>query len=294
MEKEDMSQENIKLAIQKKGRLSEKSIELLRLCGIEIENYSERLVVSAKNFPLDLLLLRDDDIPEYVQDGVADIGIVGEDVVCEKGAKVDVVNKLGYGGCRLMIAAPAGKEPKYVSDLNGLTIATSYPNILSAYLKENDVEAKIIELSGSVEIAPSLGVADVICDIVSTGTTLMMNKLKKSFSVFDSQAILIIGGNLKNQSEKMKILADLQRRITSVLSARRSKYLMMNIPSDSLSKIQEIIPSLKSPTVLPLADPSLLAVHAVIPTNKFWSIVDDLKAAGASGILTMSIENMII
>jgi ATP phosphoribosyltransferase len=284
---------NLKLAVQKKGRLTDKSLELLRLCGIDIENYSERLVVSASNFPLDILFLRDDDIPEYVQDGVADVGIVGENVIYEKQTKSSVLEKLGFGKCSLLMAYPEGRELKNLDDINGKTIATSYPRIVKDFLLKNNLDAKLIELSGSVEIAPSLGVADLICDIVSTGNTLMMNKLKKSFKVFDSQAVLISASTNFKDHEKNSILNDLLRRIRSVLTARASKYLMMNVPKNSLNKIIKIIPSLKSPTVLHLAEENMLAVHAVIPSNKFWDIVEALKAAGASGILLLPIENMI-
>lgn len=289
-----MDNGNLKLAIQKKGRLSDKTLELLRLCGLEIETYSERLLITAGNFSIDLLFLRDDDIPEYVQDGVADIGIVGENVVFENNADVDVIEKLGFGGCKLMIAAPEEKLPSCICDLNGKTIATSHPRILQKYLDDNKINAKIINISGSVEIAPALGVADMICDIVSTGATLMMNKLKKSFKVFESQAVLIGTKELKQNAGKYAILLDLQTRIRSALTARNSKYLMMNIPSGSLDNITKLIPSLKSPTVLPLADGKSLAVHAVIPAQGFWNIVSDLKAAGASGILLLQIDNMII
>ncbi len=283
---------NLKLAIQKKGRLTDKSLELLRLCGLDIENYSERLVVSASNFPLDILFLRDDDIPEYVQDGVADIGIVGENVIYEKQTQTCELQKLGFGKCSLMMAYPENKVLKKLEDINGKTIATTYPKIVKDFLNKNNLEAKLIELSGSVEIAPSLGVADLICDIVSTGNTLMMNKLKKSFKVFDSQAVLISASPSLKDEEKNTILKDLLRRIRSVLTARASKYLMMNVPKNSLDEIIKIIPSLKSPTVLHLADENMLAVHAVIPAKKFWDIVEDLKAAGASGILLLPIENM--
>ena len=285
---------NLKLAIQKKGRLSDKSLELLKLCGLDIETYTERLIVNARNFQLDVLFLRDDDIPEYVQDGVADIGIVGEDVIYEKQANVELVEKLGFGRCRLMIAAPDNSLPEKLEDINGKTIATSYPHILKKFLSENKLNAKIIEISGSVEITPSLGVADLICDIVSTGTTLMMNKLKKSFPVFESEAVLIGCSSLKSNKEKSEVLNDLRRRIRSVLSAKKSKYLMMNVPRESLTEITKIIPSLKSPTILPLADEKSLAVHAVIPSDSFWSIINDLKAAGASGILLLPIDNMIV
>lgn len=285
---------NLKLAIQKKGKLTEKSLELLKLCGVDIENYSERLFVTARNFPMDILFLRDDDIPEYVKDGVADIGIVGENVVLEKQTDTFIQEHLGFGRCSLMMAYPQDKELKKINDINGKTIATTYPDILRKFLQENNLNAKIIELSGSVEIAPSLGVADIICDLVSTGNTLMMNKLKKSFKVFDSEAVLISSYPQLKDERKNELLNDLLRRIRSVLKARNSKYLMMNIPKRSLEKIMNIIPSLKSPTVLHLAEEDMLAVHAVIPSNKFWLIIDDLKAAGASGIILLPIENMIV
>jgi len=285
---------NLKLAVQKKGRLTDKSIELLKLCGIDIENYAERLVVSSSSFPLDLLLLRDDDIPEYVQDGVADIGIVGENVIVEKKAKVEMLQKLGFGKCKIMLAAPEYLKFESIQDINNKTIATSYPNILQTYLKEQNLSAKIIEISGSVEITPALGVADLICDIVSTGTTLMMNKLKKSFSVFESQAALICSASTLKDEKKNEILNELLRRIRSVLTARSSRYLMMNVPVQSLEKIERMIPSIKSPTVVPLADPNMVAVHAVIPADLLWKIVDQLKQEGASGILLLPIENMIL
>ena len=284
---------NLRLALQKKGRLTDKSLELLRLCGMDIETYSERLVVTARNFPLDILFLRDDDIPEYVQDGVADVGIVGEDVIYEKQIPSNVLEKLGFGRCSLMMAYPENKELKELKDIEGKTIATTYPKILKDFLKSQNLNAKIIELSGSVEIAPSLGVADLICDIVSTGNTLMMNKLKKSFKVFDSEAVLISASSVLKDSKKNEYLADIRRRIRSVMTARSSKYLMMNIPKDSLERIIKIIPSLKSPTVLHLAEQNMLAVHAVIPSDSFWKIIDDLKAAGASGVLLLPIENLI-
>lgn len=283
---------NLKLAVQKKGRLTDKSLDLLKLCGLDFENSSEKLFLSARNFPIDILFLRDDDIPEYVQDQVADIGIVGENIILEKKAKTKIIKKLGFGRCSLLFAHPESTQLKKISDINGKTITTTYPEIVKKFLKENNLNAKIIELSGSVEIAPSLGVSDLICDIVSSGNTLMMNKLKKSFKVFDSQAVLI-SSKENLTKDKTKILNGLLRRITSVLIAKNSRYLMMNAPKSSLEKIEKIIPSLKSPTVLPLADEKMAAVHAVIPSDKFWDIIDDLKSAGASGILLLPIENMI-
>ena len=284
---------NLKLAIQKKGRLTDKSLQLLKNCGIDVEIYSERLLISARNFELDVLFLRDDDIPEYVQDGVADLGIVGGNVVAEKKSDVEIIKKLGFGKCSLMIAVPEKYNLNNVNDLNNKTIATSYPNILKNYLNENNISAKIIQLSGSVEISPSLGVADYICDIVSTGTTLKMNHLKQSFIVYESESLLI--ACKKNfDSKKQKLIESLLMRIDSALNARKSKYLMMNIPKNSLSIIKEKLPSLKSPTILSLADESMLALHAVIPADKFWEIQSDLKNAGASDILLLPIENIIL
>ncbi len=285
---------NLKLAIQKSGRLTEKSLQLLRTCGLDIENYSDRLLVSSRNFDLDLLFLRDDDIPEYVQDGVADIGIVGENVVIEKEADVDTIKKLGYGKCTLMIAIPEDKNMLGLDELNGKRVATSYPKILANFFRNNKIDAKIIQISGSVEIAPSLGIADCICDIVSTGNTLKLNKLKKFTNVFDSEAILIGNKNFDKDSEKYAILKNLIVRIESALNAKTSKYLMMNVPKVALPRIREILPSLKSPTILPLADESMLAVHAVIPSDTFWDIQNDLHEAGASGLLLIPIENMIL
>jgi len=288
-----MTNGNLKLAIQKKGRLSEKSINLLKSCGLEIDNYGDRLLLSVRNFSIDILFLRDDDIPEYVQDGVADIGIVGEDILFEKESKVNVVKKLGFGRCKLLIAIPEGEEVTSVMDLNNKRIATSHPKILNNFLEKNKLNSRVVEISGSVEITPSLGVADYICDIVSTGNTLKLHKLKKSFNVFDSEAVLIANESLNNNDEKQKILNDLSQRIDSVLAAINSKYLMMNIPQNSLNKVITLIPSLKSPTVLPLADENLLAVHAVIPSDSFWDLITDLKKIGATGILLLPIENLV-
>lgn len=286
--------ENLKLAIQKKGRLNEKSLQLLKSCGIEIENFQERLFVTASNFNLDVLFLRDDDIPEYVQDNVAHIGIVGENVMLEKGLEVESVKKLGFGKCSLMLGIPEKDELENIKELENKTIATSYPKILRDYLEQNSIKAKVIQISGSVEIAPALGVADYICDLVSTGNTLKLNKLKKSFKILDSQAVLIKSNKLKENSELKTTFDKLMLRINSSLNARKSKYIMMNVPKDSLEKIIEIIPSLKSPTILPLSDEGLYAVHAVIKEDKFWAINEDLKEAGASGILSLPIENIII
>lgn len=285
---------NLKLAIQKSGRLSDSSLQLLKNCNLDIEKFNDRLVVSVRNFKLDLLFLRDDDIPEYVQDGVAELGIVGQDVLYETKADVKVVKKLGFGRCSLRIAIPENDDLRDIEDLNGKRIATSFPNILKDFLRQNKIDAKIVNISGSVEAAPSLGIADYICDLVSTGNTLKLNKLKSSISVLESEAVLIKNKNLKDHSDKYQIFLKLLSRIESVLNAENSKYIMMNVPKNSLKNILQIIPSLKSPTVLPLADDESLAVHAVIPAEKFWEIVDDLKSAGASGILLLPIENIIL
>jgi ATP phosphoribosyltransferase len=285
---------NLKLAIQKSGRLSESSLQLLRNCNLDIDKFSDRLVVSVRNFKLDLLFLRDDDIPEYVQDGVAELGIVGEDVIRETRANLKIVKKLGFGRCNLRIAIPENTELNCPEDLNNKRIATSFPNILGDYLSSNSINAKIVNISGSVEAAPSLGIADYICDLVSTGNTLKLNKLKASINVLESEALLVKNKDLKNCSDKFKIYLKLLARIESVLNAKNSKYLMMNIPKESLNYFLSIIPSLKSPSVLSLADDQQLAIHAVIPSDKFWEIVDDLKFAGASGILLLPIENIVL
>lgn len=284
----------LKLAIQKNGRLTQDTLELLKDCSLKIDNYKERLFVPVQNFPLDVLFLRDDDIPEYVQDGVADLGIVGENIVLEKKADVERVAQLGFGKCTLGIGIPENKELNSIQELNGKTIATTYPNLLKNFLAANKINSKVIELSGSVEIAPSLGIADFICDLISTGNTLKLNKLKKSFEVLKSEAVLIRNPELKNFQDKEISFNNLLKRINSSLNAKTSKYIMMNIPKSSLEEIIKIIPSLKSPTILSLADENMLAIHAVIPVDTFWEIEDKLRNAGASGILLLPIENILL
>jgi len=288
-----MENRNLRLALQKNGRLTENSLQLLRNCNLDIEKFNDRMIVSVRNYNLDLLFLRDDDIPEYVQEGVADIGIVGEDVVEENKAEVSVVKKLGFGKCKLRIGIPESDEIDNIKALENKRIATSYPNILKKFLKSNNLKANVINISGSVEVTPTLGISDYICDLVSTGNTLKLNKLKSSLTVLESEAVLIKNKNLDELTDKYQIYSKLLARIESVLNAKNSKYLMINVPKDSLQTILKIIPSLKSPTILSLAEENLCAVHAVIPAEKFWEIVDNLKEAGASGILLLPIENIV-
>lgn len=289
-----MERKKLKLAIQKKGRLTEKSLQLLKNCGLEFDSYSARLISPVRNFPLEILFLRDDDIPEYVQDGVADLGIVGENVVIEKEADVKTIKKLGFGKCTLRIAHREEEELDSLDKLNGSTIATSYPVILRKFLDAEGIKAKIIEISGSVEIAPSLGIADYICDLVSTGNTLKLNKLKKSYTVLKSEAILIKNKELKFNNGLFEKYKSLLERIESSLNAKNSKYIMMNVPKSKLDDVISVIPSLRSPTVLSLAEKDMVALHAVIPSDTFWEISDDLKEKGASGILVIPIENIIL
>lgn len=285
-------EEILRIAIQKSGRLSEQSIELVKECGIEFSNGAGKLTARAQNYPLELLFLRDDDIPGYVTDHVADIGIVGENVLQEKNAKVDVKEKLGFGSCRLSIAVPKGLEYKSIQDLKNKKIASSYPNILSRFLKKNKIEATIHEISGSVEIAPGIGLADVICDLVSSGSTLLSNGLKEAEVVLQSQAVLVAGKKLS--VAKNKILEDFLFRIRSVKAAKNNKYILLNAPNDSINKIIKILPGIKSPTVLPLAESGWSSIHSVVNENEFWHIIDKLKNAGAQGILVVPIEKMIV
>lgn len=281
----------LKIAVQKKGRLSEKTLELLKACGLDFYSNGARLKTKVFNFPAEFLFLRDDDIPGYVADGVADIGIVGENEKDEKGENVDVVEKLGFSKCRLSIAIPNTKEYNSISDLEGKTIATSYPNILSRILKEKGVNADIHEISGSVEIAPTIGLTDAICDIVSTGSTLLSNGLKETETIYRSEAVLI--GDPNMDSAKKEILERLLLRIRSVRRAKSNKYILLNAPNEAVQKIAEILPGMKSPTVVPLAMEGWSSMHSVINENDFWEIVEKLHNAGAQGILVVPIEKMI-
>lgn len=282
----------LKIAIQKKGRLSEKSLALFKECGIRFESGKGSLTMQASNFPLEVLLLRDDDIPEYVESGVADIGIVGQNVVYEKAENVKEVKQLGFGKCRFSLAV--GKKMTYnsVKDLEGKQIATSYPNILSKFLTENGVKAKIHEISGSVEIAPSIGLADAVCDIVSTGSTLLMNGLKEVETILKSQAVLIAYPEL--ETKKQAILDKLLFRLEAVQKAQKNKYILLNVPNRKIKTISDILPGMKSPTVVPLEKEGWSSIHSVIAENDFWEIIEKLRENGAEGILVMPIEKLII
>jgi len=281
----------IKIAIQKSGRLHEDSVRLFKECGIDISNGGNKLKSSASNFPLEVYFLRDDDIPQYVEDAVADAGIVGENVVYEKKKEVEVLEQLGFGKCRLSIAV-SRNEPYDRQALAGKRIATSYPMILQDYLTRNNIVAEIHEISGSVEIAPGIGLAEAICDLVSSGSTLLTNGLREAETILHSQAVLIRNKNLN--AEQQQILQRLLFRIRSVKQARNNKYILLNAPNEKLQEIIALLPGMKSPTVLPLAASGWSSVHSVIDENDFWNIIEQLKAAGAQGILVVPIEKMIL
>lgn len=282
----------IRLAVQKSGRLSEDSLSLIRDCGIEIPSQKDKLKTTATNFPIELFFLRDDDIPGYVEDGVADIGIAGENVVIEKGKQVDILHKLGFGKCRLSLAVPKTTEYYSIHDLAGKGIATSYPRILGNYLEKNGVKAHIHEISGSVEIAPSIGLSDAICDLVSSGSTLFQNNLKEVEVVLQSQAVLI--GCRSLSQEKRKLIEQLVFRIKALQRAKNNKYILLNAPKYAIESIIKILPGMKSPTVVPLAEEGWVSIHSVIDENDFWNKIENLKEAGAQGILVVPIEKMIL
>ena len=282
----------LKLAIQKSGRLHEDSLRLLKECGIDIGNGVNKLKAEATNFPIELFFLRDDDIPQYVEDGVADIGFVGENVVYEKAKKVEVAYALGFGKCRLSFGVRKNENFESTSFLESKKIATSYPVLVQAYLTKNKIQAEIHEISGSVEIAPGIGLADVICDLVSSGSTLFMNGLKEAETILESQAVLIKKVGLNQEANA--ILEKLLFRIESVKKAKKNKYVLLNAPNENLDKIISLLPGMKSPTVVALATPGWSSVHSVIAESDFWELIEQLKAAGAEGILVVPIEKMIL
>lgn len=282
----------IRLAIQKSGRLSEDSLNLIRECGISFISSSLKLKTEATNFPLEILFLRDDDIPGYVADGVADIGIVGENVLVEEGKKDLAIHKLGFSKCRLSIAVPKAAEYRNIQDLQDKNLATSYPNLLQDYLQEQGVQAHIHTISGSVEIAPSIGLADAICDIVSSGSTLISNGLREVETVFKSEAVLI--SNQALTDEKKKVLSQFLFRIHAVQKAQRAKYILLNAPNEAIPTIKSLLPGMKAPSILPLAEEGWSSVHSVVNEDDFWEIIEKLREAGAQGILVVPIEKMIL
>ncbi|MGN7204638.1 ATP phosphoribosyltransferase [Pedobacter sp. SAFR-022] len=280
----------LKIAIQKSGRLNEKSVEILKNCGLSFENYKSSLISTVSNFPLEILFLRDDDIPEYVQDGIADLGIVGENVITESGAQVSYLQKLSFGKCTLKIAVPNNSDITEISELEGKAIATSYPVILEKYLLENNVNAQVRTISGSVEIGPGLGLSDAICDIVSTGGTLKSNGLKPFAEVMKSEAVLIGREGAEFEPEVLELL----QRVRSVLRAKETKYVVLNVAKTNLEKVVALLPGVKSPTVVPLFDEGWVALHSVIAEQDFWEKINALKAAGAEGIVVMPMEKIIV
>ena len=282
----------LKIAIQKSGRLYDDSVKLLKDCGIGLKNGVNKLKTECDNFPMEIYFLRDDDIPQYVEDSVADIGIVGENVVLEKNRKVDVVERLGFGKCRLSVAVGRGEPYEGVEWLGGKRIATTYPVLVQQFLDKHKVTAEIHEISGSVEIAPGIGLANAIVDLVSSGSTLFMNGLKEVETVLQSQAVLIRHGRLGE--EQQMLLERFLFRIRAVNKARNNKYVLLNAPNENLPQIIRLLPGMKSPTVLPLAEAGWSSVHSVLSENDFWDIIEKLRMAGAQGILVVPIEKMIV
>ncbi len=284
--------EKLKIAVQKSGRLSEKSIQLLQECNIKLTNGNRKLISVSSNFPIEILYLRDDDIPQYIYDGVADIGIVGENEMLEKNYPLNVYQRLGFAKCRLSLAIPKSEKYESISYFQNKKIATSYPSILQSFLEKNNIDAEIHQISGSVEISPSIGLADAIFDIVSSGSTLISNGLKEVEQVIESEAVMI--GKEKLKPEKQNILDQLIFRIKAVQKAKSNKYILLNAPNEKLKEIIEIIPGMKSPTIMPLVNDNWCSLHSVVNEEKFWEVIDRLKSAGAQGILVIPIEKMIL
>lgn len=282
----------LRIAIQKSGRLQEDSLKLLKEAGLHFNNGKDQLKTQSDNFPVELLFLRDDDIPQYVEDQVADVGIVGENVYQEKQKRNELIRPLGFAKCRLSIAVPRSENYVEASWLSGKNIATSYPNIVKEFLRKNKVEAGIHEISGSVEIAPGIGLADAICDIVSSGSTLLSNGLREVEIVMKSEAVLIATPQL--EKDKKEILDELIFRIQAVQTAKSNKYILMNCPNEAIEKITQVIPGMKSPTILPLSKPGWSSLHSVVDENDFWKKINQLKSLGAEGILVVPIEKMIL
>jgi len=284
--------EKLKIAVQKSGRLKEDSLKILKECGISIDNGKDQLKASAFNFPLEVLYLRNSDIPQYVEDGVADIAIVGENVVIEKEKELDVLQKLGFSKCRLAMAVPKDVDYSGLEYFNGKKLATSYPNSLRQFLDANKLDCEIHEISGSVEIAPNIGLADGICDLVSSGSTLFKNGLTEVEEILVSEACLVANKNISNL--KSAILDRLLFRMKSVLAAKNNKYILLNVPNDKIEDIIKVLPGMNSPTVMPLAKEGWSSLHSVITENDFWGVIDQLKLTGAEGILIIPIQKMVL
>ncbi|MGB5821365.1 MAG: ATP phosphoribosyltransferase [Saonia sp.] len=282
----------IRIAIQKSGRLNQDSLKILKDCGISIDNGKDQLKAASRNFPMEVFYLRNGDIPQYLRDGVVDIAIIGENVLIEKGEDIVVAEKLGFSKCKVSLAVPKSTTYDSVTDFEGKRIATSYPNTVKNYLKGKGVKAELHIINGSVEIAPNIGLADAICDIVSSGSTLFKNNLKEVETLLKSEAVLAVSPKISE--ERKEILKKLQFRINSVLQARQSKYVLLNAPHGKLDAIIRILPGMRSPTVLPLAEEGWSSVHTVIHKDKFWEVIDELKQAGAEGILVCPIEKMVL
>ena len=282
----------IKIAIQKSGRLNEESLSILKKCGISIDNGKDQLKASARNFPMEVLYLRNGDIPQYLRDGVVDLAIIGENLIHEKGKDLNIIENLGFSKCRVSIAIPKEVDFNGIQELNGKRIATSYPNTVNQFLVENGISADLHIINGSVEIAPNIGLADAICDIVSSGSTLFKNNLKEVAKILESQAVLVQSPNLS--TEKLEIVQKLLFRLSTVIRAKRSKYILLNAPNDKIDVISDILPVLKSPTVLPLAQEGWSSLHSVIDEISFWDVIDELKASGAEDILVCPIEKIVL
>lgn len=282
----------LKIAIQKSGRLHDESIQILKDCGISIYNGNDQLKVTASNFPLEVYYLRNSDIPQYLIDGVVDIAIVGDNLLVEKGQNIQIAEKLGFSKCKVSVAVPKNFNYNSIQDLNGLRVATSYPKTVINYFSSKGISIDIHQISGSVEIAPNIGLSDAIVDIVSSGSTLFKNGLKEVEVILKSEAVLAVSPRILKEAEQL--LQKLQFRIQAVLRSRKSKYILMNVPNDKISEISKILPVLKSPTVMPLAEEGWSSVHSVIDEDKFWEVIDQLKEAGAEGILVCPIEKMVL
>jgi ATP phosphoribosyltransferase len=281
----------IRIAIQKSGRLNTDSLALLKSCGISIDNGQDQLKAAARNFPMEVFFLRNGDIPQYLRDGVVDLAIVGSNLLVEKGTDLEIIETLGFSKCKVSIAVPKGTSFSSVQDLADKKIATSYPNTVNQFLKQKGIEADIHVISGSVEIAPNIGLSDAICDIVSSGSTLFKNNLKEVIEILKSEAVLVQAPNLN--TEQNKLITKLQFRIQAVLRAKHSRYILLNVPNAQIEAVSAILPVLKSPTVLPLAQVGWSSIHSVINSDDFWEVIDQLKAAGAEDILVCPIEKMV-